>query len=67
MTQKEIDLLAKYFYFAEERLIDDERNMRDRTFRRDLDSIDLLEHIIAVERLRCFREFVMDVRHLLRM
>lgn len=65
MNKSERDLISKYLYFAEERLIGAVRDCSYRYVRRDLDSIDLLEEILARNKLECFREFAYDVTKLL--
>lgn len=65
MRKKEVINLVQYLYCAEERLEQDVQNCSYRYIRRKLDSIDLLEEIIARERLNCFREVSADILHIL--
>lgn len=66
MRKKENISLMQYFYCAEERLEDAIKDCNYRYVRRDLDSIDLLEEIIARERLNCFKDIKADIQKILR-
>lgn len=65
MNQSEKDKLSAYFYMCEDRLTQAYKDCNYRYVRRDLDSIDLLEEIIALERLNAFVDFKTDVMQLL--
>ena len=56
----------QYFYNAESRLEDAVKDCNYRYVRRDLDSVDLLEEIIAKERLQCFRDIRADIQQILK-
>lgn len=61
MTRKETISLVQYLYFMEERLEAAVKDCNYRAVRRDLDSLDLLEEIIAKERLRLFQDVSSDI------
>lgn len=65
MRKSEIISLVQYLYCAEERLENAVKDCSYRYVRRDLDSLDLLEEIIAKERLNCFRDISADILHIL--
>lgn len=65
MKKQEIINLVQYLYHAEERLENAVKDCSYRYVRRDLDSLDLLEEIIAKERLNCFRDISADILHIL--
>ncbi len=65
VTQKEVEKLYSYFYACEDRLEAAYKDCNYRYVRRDLDSVDLLEEIIALERLNAFKDFKADVLKLL--
>lgn len=65
MTTKEKDKLLAYLYICEDRLEAAYKDCNYRYVRRDLDSVDLLEEIIALERLNAFKDFKADVLKLL--
>lgn len=67
MRKKERISIIEYFYHMEARLEDAVRDCAYRYIRRDLDSVDLLEEIIAKERLNAFRDFSFDVLRILDM
>lgn len=67
MNKSERDMLSKYLYYAEERLEGAVRDCSYRYVRRELDSIDLLEEILAKNKLECFRQFAYDVTRLLKL
>lgn len=56
-----IDNLLKYLYFKENKLHNDVVQASDRAFRINLDSVQLLEEIIAKERLALFHEIESDI------
>ena len=56
-----IDNLLKYLYFKENKLHNDVVQACDRAFRINLDSVQLLEEIIAKERLALFHEIESDI------
>lgn len=65
MTTKEKDKLLAYLYIVEDRLEAAYKDCNYRYVRRELDSVDLLEEIIALERLNAFKDFKADVLKLL--
>lgn len=65
MRKQEIISLVGYLYNMEERLENAVKDCSYRYVRRDLDSLDLLEEIIAKERLNCFRDILADILHIL--
>lgn len=65
MRKKESISLVQYLYFTEQRLENAVSDCSVRYVRRELDSIDLLEEIIAKERLNAFRDFSADVLRIL--
>lgn len=65
MRKGEIISLVQYLYCTEERLENAVKDCSYRYVRRDLDSLDLLEEIIAKERLNCFRDISADILHIL--
>lgn len=65
MRKQEIISLVVYLYNMEERLENAVKDCSYRYVRRDLDSLDLLEEIIAKERLNCFRDVSADILHIL--
>lgn len=65
MRKQEIISLVGYLYNMEERLENAVKDCSYRYVRRDLDSLDLLEEIIAKERLNCFRDISADILHIL--
>lgn len=66
MRKKENISLMQYFYCAEARLEDAVKDCNYRYVRHDLDSVDLLEEIIAKERLQCFRDIRADILQILK-
>lgn len=57
--------LIQYFYYTEQRL-EDAVNANDYRFlRKELDSVDLLEEIIAKENLKLFRQVEYDILKIL--
>ena len=66
MCKKESISIAQYLYNMEERLENAVKDCSYRYIRRDLDSVELLEEIIAKERLQAFREFSFDIRRILK-
>lgn len=67
MRKNEVLSLVGYLYNVEERL---ERAVSDCSFRfirRELDSVDLLEEIIAKEQLNFFQEVSSDIIEILRL
>lgn len=67
MNRLEKISLIQYLYCAEERFENAVRDCSYRYVRRDLDSLDLLEEIIAKERLNCFRDISADILHILKL
>lgn len=65
MRKQKIISLVGYLYNMEERLENAVKDCSYRYVRRDLDSLDLLEEIIAKERLNCFRDISSDILHIL--
>lgn len=66
MKKKENISLMQYFYCAEERLEEAVKDCSYRYVRRELDSLDLLEEIIAKERLQCFKDIRADIQQILK-
>ena len=67
MNRLEKISLIQYLYCTEERLENAVKDCSYRYVRRDLDSLDLLEEIIAKERLNCFRDVSADILHILKL
>lgn len=65
MRKKEIISIVEYFYHKQARYEDAVRTCSYRYIRRDLDSIDLLEEILAKERLKTLEEISREVLHIL--
>lgn len=65
MTSKEKDLITQYFYLYENRLEDNIKEHDIRACRRRLDSLDLLEEIIAKERYIMFQSIRDDIMKIL--
>ncbi|MCD7723052.1 MAG: hypothetical protein LUH82_03760 [Clostridiales bacterium] len=65
MRKGEIISLVEYFYHQQARLEAAVRDCGYRYIRRDLDSVDLLEEIIAKERLIEFNRVMADVLRIL--
>lgn len=61
MKKQEAINIVKWIYFTEERLEQAVKDTEYRFVRRDLDSVDLLEEIIAKENLKFFREIQFDL------
>lgn len=59
--------LVQYLYFRDAKLEEAVKDCEVRYTRRNLDSIDLLEEIIAKERLNEFREVTADILNILRL
>lgn len=66
MNKGEFISINQYLYNMEERLENVVKDCSYRYIRRDLDSVELLEEIIAKERLQAFKEFSFDIRRILR-
>ena len=67
MRKQEHISLMQYFYNTQIRLENAVKDCSYRYIRRDLDSIDLLEEIIAKERLNAFKDFTQDVLTILKL
>lgn len=67
MRKQEAISLTKYFYHMQIRLENAVKDCSYRYIRRDLDSIDLLEEIIAKERLNAFNDIMYDVLTILKL
>lgn len=67
MKKSEKISLVQYLYVMEERLENAVKDCSYRYVRRNLDSLDLLEEIIAKERLNCFRDISADILHILKL
>ena len=67
MRKHEHISLMQYFYNMQIRLENAVKDCSYRYIRRDLDSIDLLEEIIAKERLNAFNDFMHDVLTILKL
>ena len=65
MRKKEALSLVEYFYTKQIRLENDVTDCALKYIRREMDSVDLLEEIIAKERLRMFDEVMREVLHIL--
>ena len=65
MRKQEAIGIVKYLYFMQSRLDDAVRDCNYRYVRRDLDSIDLLEEIIAIENKKLFEQVTQDILHIL--
>lgn len=67
MRKQEHISLMQYFYNMQIRLENAVKDCSYRYIRRDLDSIDLLEEIIAKERLNAFSDFTQDILTILKL
>lgn len=67
MNKKEKISLIGYLYNVEERLRAAQQDCSYRFVRRDLDSIDLLEEIIAKENYKFFKAISSDIIEILRL
>ncbi len=67
MRKQEHISLMQYFYNMQIRLENAVKDCSYRYIRRDLDSIDLLEEIIAKERLNAFNDFTQDILTILKL
>ena len=67
MKKRETIDLVKYLYFMEARLLNAVQDCSYRYVRRELDSLDLLEEIIAKERLAFFYEMENTIIRILRL
>lgn len=67
MKKRESIDLVKYLYFMESRLLQGVEDCSYRYVRRELDSVDLLEEIIAKERLKFFYEIENSIIKILHM
>lgn len=67
MNKKESISLVEYFYCKQARLEEAVRDCSYRYIRRDLDSVELLEEIIAKEHLNAFNEVMNDVLNILQL
>ncbi len=67
MRKGESISLVQYLYATEQKLENAVSDCSYRYVRRNLDSIDLLEEIIAKERLNCFRELSADILSILKL
>ena len=67
MKKQEAVNIVKYLYFLEARLSSDVDDTVLRYLRRELDSVDLLEEIIAKERLKLFYEIEADLIKILQL
>lgn len=65
MRKQEAIGIVKYLYFMQSRLDEAVRDCNYRYVRRDLDSIDLLEEIIAIENKKLFEQVTQDILHIL--
>lgn len=67
MRKGEAISVVQYLVFAEQRLENAVSDCSYRYVRRNLDSLDLLEEIIAKERLNAFRDFSADILRILKL
>lgn len=67
MRRKEALSIVEYFYQMQARLESAVTDCSYRYIRRDLDSVELLEEIIAKERLTMFNEVMRDVLNILQL
>lgn len=67
MRKQEHISLMQYFYNMQIRLENAVKDCSYRYIRRDLDSIDLLEEIIAKERLNAFNDIMFDILTILKL
>lgn len=65
MRKQEAISLVKYLYFMQCRLDEAVKDCNYRYVRRELDSIDLLEEIIAIENKKLFEQITGDILHIL--
>lgn len=65
MKKQEIINLVKYLYYLESRLNNEVDDFQIRYLRRKFDSVDLLEEIIAKERLKFFYQIEDDIIRIL--
>lgn len=67
MKKQEAINLVQYLYVMQERLENAVNDCSYRYVRRNLDSLDLLEEIIAKERLNCFKDISFDILRILKL
>lgn len=67
MNQKEIELLMQYILFETTRLEQDVQQLRQNIRYRDVDVVDCMELMLALERLTVFKNFSGNVIHLLKL
>lgn len=67
MTNKERHLIYAYFYNNYVRLEDTVRVLQSNVRYRDIDSVDCIELVCAIERFHLFCEVSQDIRTLLRL
>lgn len=67
MRKKEALSIVEYFYHMQARLENAVTDCAYRYIRRDVDSVELLEEIIAKERLTMFNEVMRDVLNILQL
>ncbi len=65
MRKQEKISIVQYLYNMEERLTSALTDCNYRFVRRDLDSVDLLENIIALENLKLFHQITGDIIRIL--
>lgn len=65
MRKQEAISLVQYLYFMECRLDEAVKDCNYRYVRRDLDSVDLLEQIIALENKKLFEQVTADILQIL--
>lgn len=67
MNQKEIEILMQYILFETTRLEQDVQQLRQNIRYRDVDVVDCMELMLALERLAVFKNFSGNVIHLLKL
>lgn len=67
MRKQERISIIEYLYHMQARLENEVNCCLYRSVRRDLDSVDLLEEIIAKERLRLFNDIMFDIVRILKL
>lgn len=60
-----LDLLGEYLYNRRCHMEKELNELQNRLYNRSVDSLDCLEYIIALERLRLLREITRDIYHIL--
>ena len=67
MKKTELDLLYQYFINEIAHLENDVVRLRQSLRYRNIDTLDCIEYMLALERLTVFKEFTKNVRYILKL